>query len=1105
LQFGGIDDRMSLDTQYQKNERRKFMKKFLSLSLAVLIIFGAIAVVACGIGDKTLKGDINGNGSLDTMDYFMLKRGYYGTYELTAEQLQCGDINGNDEFDVIDYTLLKRAYFDMYEIVDDENDGESSDVTSDTTSEEDTTPAVGDVTVSLGKTYTVSKEAAAEYPDSYNSELTNGVSENGAYSYSNSELAGFATRSLQVVLDLEKAQSGIHTISASYYLDSVAGVSSSLGFTAEYSTDNSAWTKLGTLVQTTSGKTGQLNTSRLELDEQITARYIRFNVTGDAAWIFLEELTVVAYTEIEKKIDYSGAIEKTYEELGTISPIDGENEINTDLGKICISENMPYTIDGGVNQKYPDVGGVMLTDGVSETLYEHACWVGFDGGESVKIKLDLQEYATDIESIEITTFAKEYLNIYHPTAFDFKAIDEDGNETVLGRLYAGLDSEEGRKNFVFSVGKTFSARYIEITMHTIDNALHFIGEISVYSRRSEDSDDLYPPVEIETDATPWENPTEDYVNLISGKTCQIQLSGAVNKTQFANNTPITSPILTDGVFTEDHNIHNGKYFKFCQGDKRNIVFDLEHISAVEKFTIGFCHIEAWAVYAPSSVRLVASIDGIDWYSVGEIDISDTPSQGNRRGELVLDKAIKARYVVFVVNTVNWTGIDEIQVFGRKSIENADDLDKFASAYENATVGIRKEPSADLLGGAEHLCLMYHAHDAKPYDKEALLPYMAYVDKNGNIIDTMFDSFLFLHSTGDMPSGGSPYKNSIKSDWEWCIDDLFKAGYQLDAMEETAGMVKEALGLDDDFKYNVTMTIYYPGEITDFGDVDGDGISEDFTVYANRMKAIKWYVEEIEARFAAEGFKHIQLVGYYWWHESINTFDTELKTMLNEISDYLHDMDRDFFWIPYHCASGFSEWDAYGFDIACMQPNYVFRSETPYSVLKNNEKLTKMYGMGVEMEIDERCLSDKLFFKKYMEYITLGAEKGYMTDTVNMYYQGYFTFKKAAEATDLMARTIYETTYHYIKGDLKNIPDVLDSYYFEIEGNKIYEGNLGFADEKLREFKVSALPEHGTVIFCDDGRFYYFPEKDYVGEVKFTFVYNEYLSWSEPCEIVINVK
>lgn len=989
------------------------------------------------------------------------------------------------------------------ESVPDESAESSVEESSETSGEY--VPVMGDYAVSLGKSYTVSVEAAEQYSDAYQAELTNGTS-GEVHSYSNSELAGFATRKLEVVIDLKKLQSGIHTFSASYYLANSAGISSSLGFAVACSSDNSTWTELGQLTSVNESLMNSLSYGELKLEEEISARYIRFTVTGNASWIFLEELTVTAFTELEEAVQYGEAVEEAYRQLGTVTPIKGEGVINTDLPKVCISKGASYTIEGAVSEKYPDTNGKLLTDGAFQTLLEQGCWVGFDGGSDVTVKLDLKEYAGDISSIEIVSLAKKSMEIYHPAAFDFAAVDEKGKKTDLGRIYGAPRYEEGYKSFIFSVGKTFSARYLEITLHTVEDAVHFLGEISVYAHRKEVVDGVYPPVEIEAEGTPWESPSEESVNLVAGKPCQIDMVGAISKENYANNTPVTSLVMTDGAFSYDHNIHNGMFFKFCQGDRRRIIFDLEHLSAVEKLTISFCDIAEWAVHAPPAVSVVLSEDGIHWHRVGEIPLSAEEKPNISRGELTLQTAVKARYVAFSFPVTIWAGVDELQVFGRRSDKNAVSSSSYPSVYEESTANKRKEPSEDLLGGAEHLCLMYHSKDCAPYTVADLLPYVAYLDQGMTIKDTMFDSFLFLYTTGQMPSGGSAFGNSTKSDWDWCIEDLFRDGVNLDALEAAAGQVKQTLGLGADFKYNVTMTIYYPGSgMKNFGDVDGDGISDDFTVYENRMKAIRQYVEEIEARFAAENYQNIRLVGYYWWHEGIEQNEDDLKRLLNEISEYLHGRDRDFFWIPYHCAPGFSAWSSYGFDIACMQPNYVFKSATPYSNLINNEKFTKLYGMGVEMEIDSACLSDRLFYKKYMEYITLGAETGYMTDTVNMYYQSIGIFGEAARSASYMARSVYDVTYHYIKGDLKNVPDTLEPRTCEAEKNKIFKGELGLDGKALREFKISALPEHGTVAFCDDGSFYYFPEKDFTGEVTFTFVYNEYLSWSEECKITIRVK
>ncbi|MBE6691951.1 MAG: hypothetical protein E7586_01290 [Ruminococcaceae bacterium] len=64
--------------------------------------------------DDVMKGDINGNGTLDVMDCSLLKRAYFGIYAL--DNAEVGDISGNGSIDTMDYPLLKRAYFGAYTI-----------------------------------------------------------------------------------------------------------------------------------------------------------------------------------------------------------------------------------------------------------------------------------------------------------------------------------------------------------------------------------------------------------------------------------------------------------------------------------------------------------------------------------------------------------------------------------------------------------------------------------------------------------------------------------------------------------------------------------------------------------------------------------------------------------------------------------------------------------------------------------------------------------------------------------------------------------------------------------------------------------------------------
>jgi len=65
---------------------------------------------------NAIIGDINDNGKIDARDYLLLKRAYFGTYDLDARARAAGDINGNETIDARDYLLLKRAYFGTYTI-----------------------------------------------------------------------------------------------------------------------------------------------------------------------------------------------------------------------------------------------------------------------------------------------------------------------------------------------------------------------------------------------------------------------------------------------------------------------------------------------------------------------------------------------------------------------------------------------------------------------------------------------------------------------------------------------------------------------------------------------------------------------------------------------------------------------------------------------------------------------------------------------------------------------------------------------------------------------------------------------------------------------------
>ena len=58
--------------------------------------------------------DVDDDGNIDSMDYVLLKRAYFGTYDIGGNQLVRCDVNRDDLIDSMDYILAKRIYFGTY-------------------------------------------------------------------------------------------------------------------------------------------------------------------------------------------------------------------------------------------------------------------------------------------------------------------------------------------------------------------------------------------------------------------------------------------------------------------------------------------------------------------------------------------------------------------------------------------------------------------------------------------------------------------------------------------------------------------------------------------------------------------------------------------------------------------------------------------------------------------------------------------------------------------------------------------------------------------------------------------------------------------------------
>ena len=334
------------------------------------------------------------------------------------------------------------------------------------------------------------------------------------------------------------------------------------------------------------------------------------------------------------------------------------------------------------------------------------------------------------------------------------------------------------------------------------------------------------------------------------------------------------------------------------------------------------------------------------------------------------------------------------------------------------------------GGVEHMVLIYGNSGSKWTHLDAY-PYVGYLtpleEANYQIIyeDYLFDSFLFLALKApdgyafDSPSRGEP---ATKTEWQWYIDSLFTENEQLNAFDKAFELVNQQLGANRKAKIYIMIPCPMP-ETKNFGAVDKEGNlsfnhSDPTKNMNHRFKAVTWYIDQVLERFEKLQPKNLELVGFYWLEESINKQVSGGKELLLEISDYLHQKDLKFSWIPYFSVAEHRDYQDYGFDLCIYQPNYMFNSELPLSRLVTTAKEAYQYNLGVEIEASDSILGSMSSRERFYDYLRAGRSFNFMTDATLAYYQGKNVFGAAALSSFPEIRDIYDNLYKFIKGEFE---------------------------------------------------------------------------------------
>lgn len=469
---------------------------------------------------------------------------------------------------------------------------------------------------------------------------------------------------------------------------------------------------------------------------------------------------------------------------------------------------------------------------------------------------------------------------------------------------------------------------------------------------------------------------------------------------------------------------------------RTAVVDLGQICAVEQVSMNFLQKSGSGICLPSRFSVYVSSDGLTWAALYDEKTSAAADGvhtlqwlggAGQPGSKTDAARVAARYVRVDAELNGWLFFDELEVLGQTQAGDAVTLPQDAD-FEGAFL-----LSGPQTGGIRDMVLMYNGpykdYGGNPgygnWSKADCKPYAAYVDESGRAQDVMFDSALFLAQsspeTGHLFIESSDYgaTPSNLADWQNYISKTIDRGGDMDALDAAVAETAAELGRPG-LKMKVTVMVPFPDALcTDFGMLDGAALN--LSGETDAQKALDWYLAEVLRRFEAADYKNLEFAGFYWMHET-----NYRSSLIRYASEKAQTLGYPMLWIPFYNASGWNRGGDMGLSAVALQPNHFFPSGGPsQDRIRDAAALAKMYGLGMELEMDDRVFNDLDKYNKYLDYLNGGVKYGFIGPDSRVYRNWYNGIKTLLEAStgvnpytgkaDPVARALYDFTYQAIRG------------------------------------------------------------------------------------------
>lgn len=500
---------------------------------------------------------------------------------------------------------------------------------------------------------------------------------------------------------------------------------------------------------------------------------------------------------------------------------------------------------------------------------------------------------------------------------------------------------------------------------------------------------------------------------------------------------------------------------------REVTLDLNKVHTLDMVELTFRQEKTSGITLPSELEVEVSRDGKIWGYAGKATHAVSPGELNK-----LDRTLRislpeldAQYVRLRFPVKVFTFAKQLKVYGHEAGPEQAKLISFPLSKTSTPLEDNKADDR-----VKDMLLVYHGAyaDRGSWTKDDFLPMAGYIEPDGTIPDQMFDTMLFL-----------PFPNmaETKAAWENYMDNLFEPGRQLDALNSAMLEInkrRNSLVLNTK-KEKVVLTLPYPSpKVSDWGKLEENGPSLSFDpakvgeeqAYKNRLAAVTWYKDKLINRWYQSEYKYLKLEGIYWFQELVDDAAPKERELIRNTADMVHYHGFRFYWIPYYGSPGLEEWKDLGFDYAFLQPNYYQANEVPIERVQLTLDVANKYGMGVEIEGDEKFLRDMRLYRTYYNQLIAGHKIGIDKDKIHAYYFGSKNLLMAYQSKEQQARKIYDDTYKWMKGkfDMKEflVPEVVPTPATKPDEQKPNTGDGNTATKDESEKKDSQKAEDQKV-------------------------------------------